>query len=158
MKKMEQMSDESRELLRVFGPDDESRARLADFITYLEATSPDEWCEDVVRSKDGSQNCALGHVFEWGRARGDGSDRAGSRAWDWFEGAWSTSYAVYPVNDGTNPDYPQPTPKERIIAYCRALLDGTELSTMESMEFEGCSGDEAEIRRSVAEFLATCPR
>lgn len=153
-----QPTGEDRELLRVFGPDEESRARLADFITYLEATSPEDWCEDVVRSQDGAQNCALGHVFEWGRARGDGSDRAGSRAWDWFEGAWSTSYAVYPVNDGENPDYPQATPKERIIAYCRALLDGTELSTMESMEFEGCSGDTEEIRRSVAEFLAHQPR
>lgn len=153
-----EVAGEVRELLRVFGPDAEDRERLADFITYLEATSPSDWCEDVVRSKDGSQNCALGHVFEWGRARGDGSDLAGSRAWDWFESAWSTSYAVYPVNDGENPDYPQPTAKERVIALCRALLDGSELSTMESMEFEGCSGDEDEIRRSVARFLADSTR
>lgn len=147
-----------RELLKLYGPNDGDRERLTDFITYLEATTDADWCEEVVRSQDGEQNCALGHVFEWGRARGDGSDRAGSRAWDWFESAWSTSYAVYPVNDGRNPDYPQATPKERIIAYCKALLDGRELSTHESLEFEGCSGDPAEIRRSAAKFLAQYPR
>lgn len=154
----EGMPEDVRELLKLYGPDDEDRERLADFITYLEATTDADWCEDVVRTVDGEQNCALGHVFEWGRARGDGSDRAGSRAWDWFENAWSTSYAVYPVNDGRHPDYQQPTPKERIIALCEALLDGSELSTHESLEFEGCSGDPDEIRRQAAKFLARYPR
>lgn len=147
-----------RELLRLYGPDDDDRRRMADFIAYLEQTTDADWCEDIVRTKDGAQNCALGHVFEWGSARGDGSDADGSKTWDWFESAWSTSYSVYPVNDGKNPDYPQATPKERIIAYCRALLDGSELSTHESMEFDACNGDPDEIRRSAAEFLARYPR
>lgn len=98
-------------------------------IERMEATNENQWCTDVVRTKDGAANCFFGHLFEMG-----GSDRGGNLLWDWFENEWSTTYAVYPVNDGENPKFPQPTPKQRVIAYLRALSDGTEQSTQQSME------------------------
>lgn len=47
---------------------------------------------------------------------------------------WLRSTRIYPVNDGTNPRYPQETPKQRILAYLRALAAGDELTTEQSME------------------------
>lgn len=87
----------------------------------------------------------FGHIFNWGQARGDGTDRAGSQAWSWFESAWSTTYAVYPVNDGAHSDYQQPTARERSIAYLRS---GEKLSTMESMEWEFQGGSLEALRAS----------
>lgn len=102
---------------------------LAPVITYMEATAEDSWNVDTVRSKDGSRNCFFGHLFNMA------PDEARANAlWGMFEDLWSTTYRIYPINDGTDPRYPQETPKQRILAYLRALQSGDELTTEQSME------------------------
>lgn len=98
-------------------------------IAFMEGTAEESWRTDTVRSADGSTNCFFGHLFNMG-----GNDERGSALWNWFEEAWSTTYRIYPINDGDNPDYPQSTPKQRVLAYLRALADGTELNTTDSMD------------------------
>lgn len=100
-------------------------------IAYMEATAEEAWRVDTVRSKDGSTNCFFGHLFNMG-----GSDELGSALWHAFEERWATTYVIYGINDGTHPDYPQPTPKQRVLAYLRNLRDGKELDTIASMEEE----------------------
>lgn len=92
-------------------------------INHCKATPDDSWCEDVVRTKDG-KNCLMGHVFAMGR-----NDKEGNDWWNWFENAVATTFMVYPVNDGTNPKYPQKSAKERCIAYMEDLLAGREKTT-----------------------------
>jgi hypothetical protein len=43
---------------------------------------------------------------------------------------------IYPVNDGRHPDYPQPTPKARVLAYLNDVLQGKRKTTYEVMEEE----------------------
>ncbi len=110
---------------------------LEAFIAYLETTTDDEWQTDTVRNQDNSKNCVMGHLVNWAY----GKDYNGNVApiWDWFEESWATTYMVYPVNDGQSPTwmnhgYDQVTPKARVIAYLRNLLDGRELTTYEIMD------------------------
>lgn len=98
-------------------------------IAYMEATAEDSWNLDTVRSKDGTRNCFFGHLFNMA----PDEDRANA-LWGMFEDLWSTTYRIFPINDGTNPSYPQETPKQRILAYLRALQAGDELTTEQSME------------------------
>ena len=118
----------------------EDVARLQWLITQLAAIDPARWQTDTVRGRDAAgqeTNCFFGHVFNLGG--GDtpsrtGRGNTGSELWDWFEERWSTTYRIYPVNDGTDPAYPQATPAARILAYLADLRDGKQLSTHESME------------------------
>lgn len=97
-------------------------------IAYMEATAEDSWNLDTVRSKDGTKNCFFGHLFNMS------PDEARANAlWAMFEDLYSTTYAIYPVNDGSNPRYPQETPRQRILAYLRALQSGDEMTTDQSM-------------------------
>lgn len=116
---------------------------LSGLIAYLESTDTCDWNLDTVRSKDGKRNCFFGHLWNWaaGLAPAYGFDadqetrNAWCRAvWDCFEENWSTTYVIYPINDGTNAKYPQETAQARVIAYLRALQDKTEMNTHESME------------------------
>lgn len=107
---------------------DMDRERLAKIIDYVKATHENEWCTDVVRNSDGA-NCLFGHMSKM-----DGTDKAYGEAWDWFEETWGTTYYVYPINDGTNPEYQQPTPKQRITAYLDRLLSGEEQCMAEYWE------------------------
>ena len=43
-------------------------------IPYMENTTEESWCEDVVKTKDG-KNCLFGHLFDLG----------GGELFDWFE-------------------------------------------------------------------------
>ncbi|MGK3708862.1 hypothetical protein [Arthrobacter sp. IK3] len=104
-------------------------ATLDSVIAYMDATSEDSWRVGTVRSADGTTNCFFGHLFNMG-----GSDDRGSALWDWFEDKWATTYKIYPINDGKNPDYPQATPRQRVMAYLLALSEGTELTTSQAME------------------------
>lgn len=109
-------------------------ATLDEFIAYCEATSEDEWQLDVVRDKDNSRNCLFGHLVNWYY----GKDYRGlvSDAWDFFESGWASTFFVYQVNDGRNPRYPQPTPRQRCLALLRALADGSEMTPDEAMEHD----------------------
>lgn len=113
--------------------------RLDWIITEL-AKIPDElWRTDTVReTHDGvTTNCVMGHIFDIGGGDepteisfGNGPKvNGGGLLWDWFEDRWATTYMIYPVNDGERPDYPQPTPRERCLAYLRDLRDGKAKST-----------------------------
>lgn len=106
------------------------RAFLKDFIEYLKSTEESSWCMDVVRSKDGESNCLFGHLSNFcGHAGEDNVDPD----FDWFENHVTTTYVVYPVNDGQDRKYPQETPKDRCIALMQAILDGEEPTTWEGM-------------------------
>jgi hypothetical protein len=91
-------------------------------LSYLENTTEDSWCTDVVKTKAG-KSCLFGHLFDLG----------GGELWDWFENI-ATTYMIYPVNDGENVNYQQPTPKQRCIAYLKDLQSGKEKTTYQIME------------------------
>lgn len=98
---------------------------LDDLIAVLEPTDPDTWwAGPTFRSPDQTQHCVLSHIFEM----------YGPDAMQLFEEGWSTQFCIGGVNDGTDPRYTQPTAKERSLAYLRALRDGHEMTTAESME------------------------
>lgn len=97
---------------------------LDSVIAYMESTDEAAWRVEAVRSADGTTNCFFGHLFAMG-----GEDRRGSQLWGLFEEIWATTYMIYPVNDGRNPDYSQATPKQRVLAYLRDLRDGKAKST-----------------------------
>lgn len=98
-------------------------------ISYMEATAEESWRVKTVRSSDGSTNCFFGHLFNMGA-----NDAEGSALWDLFEDLWATTYLIYPINDGENSDYPQPTPKQRVLTFLHDLRDGRVLNTQQSME------------------------
>jgi hypothetical protein len=102
---------------------------IISIIDYMEATPEASWEVGVVRSKDGTRNCFFGHLFEMA-----GDDATGNLWWGYFEDAWATTYMIYPVNDGSNSVYQQPTPKQRILAYLRDLRDGKAETTWQLME------------------------
>lgn len=116
-----------------------STVTLDDVISYMEATDPETWNLDTVRSQDGKNNCFFGHLFNMGR-----DEQEANRIWGWFEEAWATTYRIYPINDGQNPRYQQPTSKERVLAFLYALRAGKELTTMEQMEADYQAYIEAE--------------
>lgn len=106
--------------------------QIDELIEYLEKTSEKDWNVKTCASKDGKKKCVMAHIFHFGGGDGnideDGTN-GGTRAWDFFEEAWATTYMIYPVNDGENPKYQQKTPKQRCIAYLKNLRDGKEKTT-----------------------------
>lgn len=96
---------------------------LDKLIEYLDTTTPESWCLDVCGTED-HQFCLLGHVLIFG----------GNRFVDWFENRVATTFMFYPINDGTNKKYQQPTAKERCIAYIKDLRDGKEKTTKDHEE------------------------
>jgi len=78
------------------------------------------------------QSCLFGHVFDW--AGGDSDIKKSNQAMDLFEACYATTYMVYPVNDGTNSQYQQSTPKQRCIAYFKDLINGNQKTTYELMK------------------------
>lgn len=110
--------------------DEESRERLLKLMAHLETTTDEQWLMGKVSSKDNKQNCCLGHVFFMG-----GEDEKLCNDWyNWFENAIATEYMIYPVNDGRHKDYPQSTPKTRILAYLSDVLEGKRKTTYELMD------------------------
>lgn len=109
---------------------DDWESMLKDFIAYLETTTEESWCTDIVRTKNGRGNCLLGHLSNFCRHK-DNDDVSGD--FDWFENLITTTYVVYSVNDGTSDKYHQSTPKQRCIAYMKDLLSGKELTTWPGM-------------------------
>lgn len=106
---------------------------LGPFIQYLTDTSEDEWAVGVVRTKDG-KNCSFGHLVNW--YYGPGYEGTISGVWDIFEEMWMTTYVIYPINDGQNPEYRQATPKQRVLAYMKNLWLGQEVDTQTGMAQE----------------------
>ena len=105
---------------------------LPAFIRYLESTTPEEWQVDTVRNKGNTKNCVMGHLVNY--VYGKEFTGSISGAWDYFEEAWSSTYVIYPVNDGEDPNYPQDTAKARVIAYLSDLWLGLRTPTWRGME------------------------
>ena len=107
-----------------FCPQDKTtKETIEHIINYLEQTTEDSWCLDVVKTTDG-KNCLFGHLFDLG----------GSKLMDWFECMFATTYMVYPVNDGKHSNYQQLSPKKRCIEYIKDLSSGKEKTTYQIME------------------------
>lgn len=100
-------------------------------LEYLKRTEEENWCTDVVKTSTG-QSCLIGHVFDW--AGGDSDIKRANQAMDLFEIIFATSYMFYPVNDGKDKRYPQPTPKQRCVAYFEDLLSGKEKTSYQLMQ------------------------
>jgi hypothetical protein len=136
---------------------------LDDIIRVVEETDEAAWQEGVVRSIDGTRNCFFGHLhahasslaaslpqeiipaaYLRGAPHLTAQDFVASRAWEWFEETFASTYVIYPLNDGPSKRYPQPTPRQRILAFLRALQSGFEMTTCESMdaEYDGLVGGE----------------
>lgn len=58
---------------------DDWTTTIKSFISYLESTTDDQWCIDIVRSADMSKNCLVGHFCEFK------SDWDTSESFSWFE-------------------------------------------------------------------------
>lgn len=106
------------------------KAFLKDFVEYLETTTEDSWCKDVVRNRNG-QNCLFGHLSNFCQHKPDDNI---TNDFDWFENYVASTYMIYPVNDGSSEKYTQSTPKQRCIRYMADILSGDELNTIESMD------------------------
>ena len=112
--------------------DEEFYLKLQLFLEYLKATDEDEWCVDVVKSGDSKKNCLFGHL--WDFCDGDADEVKGNSWWNWFESAVSSTFMVYPINDGKNSNYQGGTPKLRCISFIENIRDGIELTTLEGMD------------------------
>lgn len=111
----------------------EWKEKISGLISFLYKTDDSEWCTDVVRTLD-NKNCLFGHVVNYFN-QGSDEDKT-DFAWSWFEDNVSTTYIVYKINDGKNPNYNQKTAKARCISYLENILSGKELTTHEGMDYE----------------------
>lgn len=116
-------------LEEVYG--DDYKAMLRDFIPYLEQTADEDWCIDVVRTKDNKANCLFGHLSNF---CGHSEHQNVMPDFDWFESRISTTYIIYAINDGNSNQYQQSSPKQRCIAYLQDLLTGKELTVHFAMQ------------------------
>jgi hypothetical protein len=134
-----------------FCPSPSGRNNIKLIIAYLETTTEDSWCLDVVKTQDG-KNCLFGHLFDFG----------GSKLMDWFECNYATTFMVFPINDGTHTNYKQSSPKERCIAYLKDLESGKEKTVCKIMEeYDDSIEDEDDayedyLQNYVNEKLANC--
>jgi|GEM_PF-2940670 hypothetical protein len=107
--------------------DDPAALALLDRVeTLLTATDPDSWWEGpTFRSPCGTKHCVLSHIAE----------HLGMDAMEQFENYWSTSYVIgAAVNDKPSEKYPQPHPKDRVLAYIANLRSGVELDTWSGID------------------------
>lgn len=111
-----------------FGTPTKALPPLVEVIAYLDGTDPNTWwAGPTFRSPCGTRHCVLSHV----------EARWGMTAFDEFESTYATSYRIGSfVNDKPTDAYPQTHPKDRVLAFLRAMLVGDEMTTMESMEAE----------------------
>lgn len=88
------------------------------FIRKFEAIPDERWCEYDV-DVEGAQHCVLGHCGVRCRDDGHYTETRISKA---LERLCQSQLGEAPdyINDGCDPRYPQPTPKQRILA---ALAD-----------------------------------
>lgn len=101
---------------------------IQEIIDYMEATPEDSWLTGYVRATD-QRNCFFGHLFNM-----EQDQKEANHLWNWFEEMYATTYMIYPVNDGEAPEYQQPTPRQRVIAYLKDLRDGNAKTTHQLMD------------------------
>lgn len=92
------------------------------FINKFEAINHDKWCAIVMTDTEG-RHCALGHC-ENSDERGyqpllvEGSERKALQ--DLTMGRLGSKSISF-INDGFNPNFQQPNPKDRVLAALRAI-------------------------------------
>lgn len=104
-------------------------------LNYLQNTREDEWLLDKVANKDLSKCCFFGHLFKYAAGK-EMDEKKANNFWNYFEEIYATTYMVYPVNDGKNPNYPQETAKQRCIAYLEDLISGKAKKTIDYLSEE----------------------
>lgn len=117
------------------------------FIKKFEAIPESKWCINQLINTSG-QRCALGHCGGVNLKIGEipYNDEIGNLV--------ITLYDVVSINNGENPEYQQPTPKQRILA---ALYDikkqnqGTEPSTERRNEVQS-ELQRADIRKKLSQI------
>lgn len=90
------------------------------FIEKFRAIPEDRWTTHAF-SKDAGQCCAAGHCGDRGDIESPEEARALYDIVRQLTGHDSLMAAVTSINDGQHPDYPQPTPKQRILAALEAI-------------------------------------
>lgn len=91
---------------------------LDDYIAFFDAIPEERWCEAAFWDRVTGQCCALGLL---GKRNFSNIPRAASRLQKLLGCALSEIAAI---NDGEHPDYQQPTPKQRVLAYLEDVLNG----------------------------------
>ena len=113
---------------------------LHSLLDYLQKTKEDEWCVGVCRKTDTAiqKNCLLGHVFNFGSIDffGKNSEKGANAALNFFDNI-ATTYIFYPINDGTNPNYQEPTPKQRCVSFLKNILSSKEKTVNQMWEETG---------------------
>lgn len=115
----------------------ETKISLDSIIEYIENTEEESWNLHFVRSEDGKKNCFFGHLFNYagGDERIKGIElNCGSYVWMLFEELFATTYMIFEVNDGDDPEYQQETPKQRVLQYLKDLRDGKAKTTQQLMK------------------------
>ena len=124
--------------------DKDVRDPLKEILEHLKTTSEDSWCVEVCANKDLTKWCLKYHL--------NAMSKEGRIDYLYFfEECIATQRMYYPVNDGENPKYQQPTPKQRCIAYIEAIIDWSERSLQDEFEVQEKHGKEIEI--SIASTL-----
>ncbi|WP_155299003.1 hypothetical protein [Deinococcus kurensis] len=94
------------------------------FIDYLRDTPERSWLTGHVRTKAGDRHCALSHAFAL----------AGNTGWEVMENILAGSGRIFAINDGRDPDYPQPTARLRILAALEDYKAGRTMDLIEELE------------------------
>ena len=93
-----------------------TRHAIKHFINKFEATREEEWCIGHLLGKDGSR-CAIGMTLDERNAGTEETDLLWRLAQNIPSGPAS-------INDGRHSAYPQPTPRQRVLAWLYDLLKG----------------------------------
>jgi len=113
----------------------QSKTLINNFLTYLEKTQDSEWLmEKCADTPELNKCCIVGHFFKFTDITNN--QKNANKLWDNFSWDFANEFMFYPVNDGKDKNYQQPTPKQRCIAYLEDLRDGKAETTAEGMERE----------------------
>lgn len=83
------------------------------FISKFEAIPEERWCTDLYEGSNGT-HCALGHC---GVVEADGGTEEAQALINLIPGN------IVLINDGLDIKFPQPTPKQRILAALRSIKE-----------------------------------
>ena len=113
---------------------------LHSLLDYLQKTEEEEWCVGVCRKADTAiqQNCLLGHVFNFGSIDffGKNGEEGANAALNFFDNI-ATTDIFYPINDGTDTNYQESTPKQRCVSFLKNILSSKEKTVYQMWEEYG---------------------
>lgn len=88
------------------------------FIKKFEAIPEERWCSYVLT--DGEKHCALGHCGAKATSYKESKEELALQGLRWMDPR-PDAYYVADINDGRDPDFRQWSPKQRILAWLKAL-------------------------------------